>query len=74
MLDYGYRSACCYAPIKLGTKKIKNTKLKKQIWICVRCGKRDVSLVDYKGKEGTESSQKKGSFTPFVSERNHDED
>jgi hypothetical protein len=45
--DNGYRSACCYAPIRLGRKKIKNTSLTTKIWICVKCQKRDVNIIEY---------------------------
>jgi hypothetical protein len=45
MLDYNYRSKCCFAPIRLGTKKIKKTNQKIQIWICCKCGGRDVDIV-----------------------------
>jgi len=47
MLDYGYRSQCCYAPIRIGRKKIKNSHLTKQVWVCVRCRKSDVSIIEY---------------------------
>lgn len=46
-LDYGYRSACCYAPIKLGKKKVGKTDVTLKIWICVNCKKRDVNIVEY---------------------------
>lgn len=45
-LEFGYRSACCHAPIRLGKKKIKNTKLTVNIWICCNCEKRDVNIVE----------------------------
>lgn len=45
-LDFGYRSTCCYAPIRLGKKKIKKTKLTVNIWICCNCEKRDVNIVE----------------------------
>lgn len=45
MLDYGYRSKCCYAPIRLGTKTLKKTNTKIKIWICTRCKARDVDIV-----------------------------
>lgn len=45
MLDYGYRSKCCYAPIKMGFNRVKNTKIKKPVWVCVKCGTRDVYIV-----------------------------
>lgn len=46
-LDYGYRSECCYAPIRLGRKKVKNTNLKVNIWICCNCQRKDVGIVKY---------------------------
>ena len=46
-LDNGYRSECCYAPIRLGFKKIKNTSIRIKIWVCCNCEKRDVSIVQY---------------------------
>lgn len=45
MLDYGVRSRCCHAPIRLGTKTLKKTKTRVKIWICCACGARDVSIV-----------------------------
>ena len=45
--DNGYRSGCCYAPIRLGKKALKNSKLKKSVWVCTKCGKRDVSIIEY---------------------------
>jgi len=49
MLDYGYRSACCKAPIRLGTKKNSKTNIKFNIWICVKCGSRDVEIIPKSG-------------------------
>lgn len=60
--QYGYRSACCYAPIKLGRKKVKNTNIKLDIWICCKCGKRDVSLVEYTKGGAAQSNEKRISF------------
>ena len=45
MLDYNYRSKCCFAPIRLGRKTNKKTNIKIQIWICCKCGGRDVDIV-----------------------------
>jgi hypothetical protein len=45
MLDYNYRSKCCFAPIRMGTKKIKKTNQKILIWICCKCGGRDVDII-----------------------------
>lgn len=63
--QYGYRSACCNAPIRLGKKKVKNTNVKVDIWICCKCSKRDVSLVEYTKGVATRSTQTKHSFTPL---------
>ena len=62
MLSYGYRSKCCYAPIHIGTKKVKNTNMKIQIWICNKCGKRDVDLVEY-NKDGASRTTQKNKVT-----------
>lgn len=45
-LDFGFRSACCHAPIRMGKKKIKNTKQVLKIWVCTNCEKRDVDIVE----------------------------
>jgi hypothetical protein len=45
--DNGYRSKCCYAPIRLGFKLIKKTNVRMKIWICTKCTKRDVDIVEY---------------------------
>jgi hypothetical protein len=45
MLDYNYRSKCCFAPIRLGRKTVKKTNQKILIWICCKCGERDVDII-----------------------------
>lgn len=45
MLDYNYRSKCCFAPIRLGRKTVKKTNQKILIWICCKCGERDIDIV-----------------------------
>jgi hypothetical protein len=45
--DNGYRSACCYAPVRIGVKKIKKTNHTVKIWICCKCQKRDVNIIEY---------------------------
>jgi len=49
MLDYGYRSKCCSAPISVAFKLVQNsrqkTKQKKMIWVCTKCNSRDVPIV-----------------------------
>lgn len=51
MLDYGYRSKCCFAPIRLGRKKIKKLNKTIQIWVCTKCLSRDVDIVPKSGEE-----------------------
>lgn len=48
--DNGYRSVCCYAPIRLGKRIIKKTSLTVNIWICCKCQKRDVNIIEYSKK------------------------
>lgn len=55
-LDFGYRSACCHATIKLGNKKIKNTKQVLKVWICNNCNKRDVDIVETNKTTGAAST------------------
>ena len=74
MLDYGYRSICCYATIRIGTKKVKGTTIKKKIWICNSCGKRDVSLVEYTGKTVPEQTRKIQERQQFVPDMDEEED
>lgn len=45
MLDYGYRSKCCLAPIRVGTKKIKKLNQKITVWVCCTCGTKDVAII-----------------------------
>lgn len=47
LLSQGVRSKCCYAPVRLGKKKIKNSKREVKIWVCCNCSKRDVDIVQY---------------------------
>lgn len=58
LLDYGWRSKCCYAPIRLGRKKIKKTNVNVKIWICCKCSKRDVDIVEYT-KDGPPKSTRR---------------
>lgn len=44
-LDNGFRSKCCYAPIRIGFKTIKKTKIRTKIWVCTRCKDRDVDII-----------------------------
>ena len=45
MLDYGYRSKCCKAPIKMGKKKIKKLNQEIKVWVCVRCKTKDCEII-----------------------------
>lgn len=55
-LSYGYRSRCCYAPIRIGYRKVKNTNKKIQVWVCTKCKSKDVPIVEYTGLYHAESS------------------
>lgn len=45
MLDYGFRSKCCSAPIRVGFKRMKLSNTRKTIWVCTKCQTRDVNIV-----------------------------
>lgn len=45
MLEYGYRSKCCKAPIRMGTKKVKKTNQKIKVWVCCACSTKDVDII-----------------------------
>lgn len=45
MLDYGYRSKCCKAAIRMGMKKVKKTNEKVHVWVCCNCGTKDVDII-----------------------------
>lgn len=45
MLDYGYKSICCKAPIKISFKRIKDIRERKAIWVCTKCQSRDVNII-----------------------------
>lgn len=51
-LDYGYRSRCCYAPIRLGKKNVKGSRQKISIWVCTKCLRRDVPIIEYNKEQG----------------------
>ena len=68
MLDYNYRSKCCFSPIRLGNKTIKKTKQRTLIWICCKCGSRDVDIV---AKNATVDQRPKiGPFSDEINTRN----
>lgn len=43
MLDYGSRSRCCKAPIRLN--KIKRNNIYKQVWQCTLCRKTGIDII-----------------------------
>lgn len=45
MLEYGYRSKCCKAPIRMGLKKLKKSNEKTRVWVCCNCGTKDVDII-----------------------------
>ena len=45
MLDYGYRSRCCKAPIRLAFKKSSLSNLKHQVWACTKCRKTNIDII-----------------------------
>lgn len=62
--DNGYRSRCCYAPIRLGFKLIKKTNMRTKIWICTKCSKRNVDIVEYNKLK--EPASTRGAFAQDV--------
>lgn len=45
MLDYGYRSACCKAPIRLGKVKTRSSRVQVKVWVCTKCRSRDINIL-----------------------------
>lgn len=43
MLDFGYRSRCCRAPIRLGKQKKNN--IIKSVWVCTKCRKSNIDII-----------------------------
>jgi hypothetical protein len=72
--QYGFRSACCHAPIRMGRKKVKNSSVKIHIWICCKCSKRDVSLVQYNKDEPSEATPEKPNFASVNDDEAQDND
>jgi hypothetical protein len=66
--DYGYRSKCCFAPIRLGRKKVKNTNIKINVWVCCKCKAKDVALVEYNKDDPTRSSREFVRESNFITE------
>ena len=64
--DYGYRSRCCYAPIRVGRKKVKNSNLKIQVWVCTKCKKNDVPIVEYNKDASIRTTQLINNSTKFI--------
>lgn len=45
MLDYGYKSRCCRAPIRLGRKKSNYNKLVLKVWVCTKCKRSNIDII-----------------------------
>jgi hypothetical protein len=45
MLEYGFRSACCKAPLRLGKVKMRSSRLQVRVWVCTKCRARDVNII-----------------------------
>lgn len=45
MLDYGYRSKCCFAPIRVARKKIRKTQEIVTVWQCISCMTKDCQIL-----------------------------
>jgi len=45
MLDYGFRSKCCLAPIKMGKKKLPKVNEKIKVWVFCTCGTKDIDII-----------------------------
>lgn len=43
MLDYGYRSRCCRAPISLAKQKKNN--ILRSVWKCTKCHKTNIAII-----------------------------
>jgi ribosomal protein L37AE/L43A len=56
MLDYGYRSLCCGAPLRLSKKTVKKREVK--VWACTKCKKNDVPIIP----KGYQQSQEEIEF------------
>jgi len=57
MLDYGYRSKCCEAPIRMGQKKIRKTNQIVKVWICCECKTKDVDIIPFSGIQSQSTSR-----------------
>jgi hypothetical protein len=45
MLDYGYKSRCCRAPIRLAFKKSSLSNIKHQVWACTKCKRTNIDII-----------------------------
>lgn len=70
--DYGYRSGCCFAPIRAGRKRIKDSKQTVLIWVCTRCKKRDVVLLDLNRTIASQSSENEEISGHFIPDEDDD--
>ena len=73
MLDYGVRSRCCDALVRMAPKKLKSG-ARVQVWVCVHCKKRDVDLVQLNTKAPPISSFVEEDDLPDEVSEDRDED
>lgn len=70
MLEYGFRSKCCKAPIRMGTKKLTKTNETVKVWICCACKTKDVDIIS---KEDAKAESKPKNWWDDESDNGYDE-
>ena len=58
MVDYGYRSKCCKAPIRMGKKRVLKLGKEIRVWICCACKTKDVDIISKEEALRPESTKK----------------
>lgn len=66
-LENGFRSKCCYAMVRVGARKTKSGQ-KVAIWICTRCRRRNVDIVQYTKDAPVPSTLFENSGSQFIVE------
>ena len=61
--DTGWRSKCCLAAIRMGSKKLKKSNQKIQVWVCCVCGTKDIFLVS---REEAKQIREKDQLKPDI--------
>lgn len=72
MLDYGYRSKCCKAPLRMGKKKVKKTQQIMDVWVCCACKTKDVDIIPK--EEALSQSAAPRLIVDMPSDRSYDEE